>query len=385
MAKIIINQGKPNERTVPLEFETTTLGRASDNVVVLPELYVSRQHLIIEKRPTGYFAHNLSSTTGTFVNQQKIEEVLLKNGDLLTIGETTIYFEVETADERTIMMEQPTVVMPTMVAPAPPPLPPPPPAPDKEAALFCPRCNSPIRTSDVFCGSCGASLKALPPTGAPRPPAAPPRESYSDPRIKASVAPPAAAAPPPAAAPASPAPPAPLRVPPVAPRLAMPMMARPAPGAANYLNYPKAGFGVRLVAYLIDSLILGAIAVALIMIPMLIFGLGAGLGRRGGTALGIVGVLVMIVAWVLVIGISILYPLWFWAKKGYTPGKKVMGLRVITQTGECPLGWGPAFLRLLGYWINGMIACLGFLFILFDAEKRGLHDMIAKTYVVSIK
>lgn len=166
---------------------------------------------------------------------------------------------------------------------------------------------------------------------------------------------------------------------------------RPATGTGNYLNFPKAGFGVRFIAYLIDSIILTVIGFILVGLPMIIFmipAMGAGMSQRGEAAagaLGVLGFLVMMVGMVVYMVVAILYLLWYWAKKGYTPGKKMMGLRVITQNGECPIGWGPSFLRLIGYFVNGMIMNLGFLFILFDGEKRGLHDMIAKTYVVKIK
>ncbi|HKI85113.1 MAG TPA: RDD family protein, partial [Thermoanaerobaculia bacterium] len=37
--------------------------------------------------------------------------------------------------------------------------------------------------------------------------------------------------------------------------------------------------------------------------------------------------------------------------------------------------------RLVGYFVSGLIFGLGFLMIAFEASKRGLHDMIAGTYV----
>jgi uncharacterized RDD family membrane protein YckC len=43
---------------------------------------------------------------------------------------------------------------------------------------------------------------------------------------------------------------------------------------------------------------------------------------------------------------------------------------------------GKAVLRLIGYFISGIVIWVGFLWILFDANKQGRHDKIAGTYVV---
>ena len=71
-----------------------------------------------------------------------------------------------------------------------------------------------------------------------------------------------------------------------------------------------------------------------------------------------------------------------WSRYGTTLGKKIFGLYVIDdQTGRAP-SMGKAFLRLVGYIVNGFTFYIGFLMIAFTADKRGLHDMIAKTHVV---
>ena len=83
--------------------------------------------------------------------------------------------------------------------------------------------------------------------------------------------------------------------------------------------------------------------------------------------------------------VSIGYPVWFWAKRGATPGKKMLGLRIVREDGEEPIGFGTAFLRLVGYMVSGMILYIGFLMIAFNPEKKGLHDTIAKTRVLKVR
>ena len=82
---------------------------------------------------------------------------------------------------------------------------------------------------------------------------------------------------------------------------------------------------------------------------------------------------------------SLGYILWFWANRGATPGKKMLGLRIVREDGEEPLGWGTAFMRLVGYMVSGFILYIGFLMIAFNPEKQGLHDKIAKTRVLKVR
>ena len=59
--------------------------------------------------------------------------------------------------------------------------------------------------------------------------------------------------------------------------------------------------------------------------------------------------------------------------------------RIVREDGEEPLGWGTAFMRLVGYMVSGFILYIGFLMIAFNPEKKGLHDMIAKTRVLKVR
>ena len=46
---------------------------------------------------------------------------------------------------------------------------------------------------------------------------------------------------------------------------------------------------------------------------------------------------------------------------------------------------GTAFMRLVGYMVSGFILYIGFFMIAFNPEKKGLHDMIAKTRVLKVR
>ena len=81
----------------------------------------------------------------------------------------------------------------------------------------------------------------------------------------------------------------------------------------------------------------------------------------------------------VVVGVA--YHAGFIAVSGGTPGKLMLGLRVLQADGE-PATLGTGVLRYFGYWVNGLTFGIGFLMVAFSSEKRGLHDNIANTLVV---
>lgn len=118
-----------------------------------------------------------------------------------------------------------------------------------------------------------------------------------------------------------------------------------------------AGFGVRFVAALIDTVILFTVG----------FVMGLVLGKTAQSISWIVGVI---------------YYLYFWVNQnGATPGKKAMGIRVVRVDGQL-LTYGTAFLRYIGYIVSGITLGIGYLWIIWDPKKQGFHDKIANTYVV---
>lgn len=92
----IINCGLSNElkkgSVIPISRELT-IGRKEDNMVILPESYVSGHHARIYYRNTNYIIEDLNSTNGTLLNGEKLEDKsYLRVGDEIEIG--TIVFKV---------------------------------------------------------------------------------------------------------------------------------------------------------------------------------------------------------------------------------------------------------------------------------------------------
>lgn len=122
---------------------------------------------------------------------------------------------------------------------------------------------------------------------------------------------------------------------------------------------PKVGFWMRLVAYIIDAIVLGIVT-----------------GILGAVLDQTIAGLISIVVWIAyLIGTSNAF-------NGATLGKKILGMRVVTVDGGVPDIKTLLMRYLLGYLVSGIIFYIGFIMIGFDANKQGLHDKIARTYVV---
>jgi uncharacterized RDD family membrane protein YckC len=85
----------------------------------------------------------------------------------------------------------------------------------------------------------------------------------------------------------------------------------------------------------------------------------------------------------LATAITISYSVAFLAWRGQTLGKMVMNIKVLRGNGS-RISAGYALLRYLGYFICCLMAGVGFLWIVFDPRKQGIHDKIADTVVVKL-
>lgn len=144
------------------------------------------------------------------------------------------------------------------------------------------------------------------------------------------------------------------------------------------VNNQYASGGRRLLAFILDRMIIGFI-VSLIMRPFWHFPFNwlddfwmDGLELTAG-----------IVSYKIVKEVVFLayYSLMEASKYQGTLGKIILGIRVTDLNGNA-VAVSKALLRNLGKYISGFIFGIGFLMIVFDNRKQGLHDKIADTLVV---
>jgi len=93
MAKLVIlNQGMTG-RAHELKTERTTVGRVEDNVFQIPDPSVSSHHCEIEVRGADVLIKDLNSTNGSYINDARITESLLKPGQTLRLGQVELKLE----------------------------------------------------------------------------------------------------------------------------------------------------------------------------------------------------------------------------------------------------------------------------------------------------
>lgn len=69
------------------------------------------------------------------------------------------------------------------------------------------------------------------------------------------------------------------------------------------------------------------------------------------------------------------------SERGATVGKRAMNIRVVSEDGKA-IGFGTATGRFFGNLLNLFTLCVGYLLMLFNARNQCLHDMITSTVVI---
>jgi ABC-type multidrug transport system ATPase subunit len=90
---------------IAIEKSLITIGRSSENDLVLNNIKVSRKHARLEKTGNEWFIEDLKSSNGTFLNGKKIERAKLSAKDVITIGGIPLNLERLFAGEKEIAAE----------------------------------------------------------------------------------------------------------------------------------------------------------------------------------------------------------------------------------------------------------------------------------------
>jgi uncharacterized RDD family membrane protein YckC len=131
--------------------------------------------------------------------------------------------------------------------------------------------------------------------------------------------------------------------------------------SGNGPSGPRASFGRRLVAFIIDSVIIGI-------------------------AYGIVYALVgQAVAGLVTLVVAIAYFVYFeGGPTGQTLGKRALGIRVYDFRQGGPIGYGRGFIRYIGKVLSSIPCYLGYFWMLWDREKQAWDDKLANSVVVPV-
>jgi uncharacterized RDD family membrane protein YckC len=126
-----------------------------------------------------------------------------------------------------------------------------------------------------------------------------------------------------------------------------------------------AGLGARLLAQVLDLFWLLPLSVLLTLVADFVN--GGEMSAGGELMANVIGALVVLL---------------FWAERQGTPGKLVLGLRIVdAETGGTPR-IGRLVLRYVGYLVSALPLGLGYLWALWDPRRQGWHDKMAGTLVI---
>ncbi len=83
------------DRYVLLDRSVINIGRRRDNTIVLDDRRVSRHHCQLRYRFGEFVLYDLASRGGTFVNDARISECVLRSGDVLSLAGVKLVYVVD--------------------------------------------------------------------------------------------------------------------------------------------------------------------------------------------------------------------------------------------------------------------------------------------------
>ena len=107
MADLVTFDDGKNGVRFSLMKDSTRVGRAADNDIVVEDELVSKFHVVIDRaRLEGgadlyrYTLRDLGSTNGTYINGESVQQATLWNGDMIRMGMRFFKFEDSGQDEQ---------------------------------------------------------------------------------------------------------------------------------------------------------------------------------------------------------------------------------------------------------------------------------------------
>jgi uncharacterized RDD family membrane protein YckC len=145
--------------------------------------------------------------------------------------------------------------------------------------------------------------------------------------------------------------------------------------AAPVASPPYEGLVTRTFAFAIDAAIIDLVAIVVVAIVALVLSVF--------TIAGEVKKVLAVTGGALFIVWSVAYFVTFWSTTGQTPGNRLLRIRVCRARDGGVLRPRTALLRFAALIVAAIPLFAGLLLILTDGRRRGLHDILAGSVVVS--
>lgn len=147
-----------------------------------------------------------------------------------------------------------------------------------------------------------------------------------------------------------------------------------APPPTGAVSGPPATFGQRAIALIIDTIV----SFALVLPGIVLVVIGLAIGGGFGGFLGLIGVLLVIAGFFVGLYVTIIAQ----GTTGQSPGKRMQGIQLQKGDTKQPVGVGLAIGRWLLAGLLSNFCYIGYLWMLFDPEKKTLYDKILSAEVV---
>jgi len=120
MPKLIVSLDGSFIKELPLTKDRSSLGRRPHNDFVFDNLSISGEHAVFVRLGTGfgteYRVEDVNSTNGVYVNGERVQQKVLKNGDTLDLGQFRMRFlhdpEEGSFDKTQVFRAPPVVAKP---------------------------------------------------------------------------------------------------------------------------------------------------------------------------------------------------------------------------------------------------------------------------------
>lgn len=151
-------------------------------------------------------------------------------------------------------------------------------------------------------------------------------------------------------------------------------------------TFRPAGFWIRLLADILDSIILnvGAWGIELLCLGILYWVQRLWTGVAPPSVWEVMSPLaIQILNVVLYLMLAAPYYVTLQVRTGTTWGKKPLGIRVISNDGG-PMSMNQGWIRFFGYGLSYALFGAGFLMVITQKDKRGLHELISGTRSIRV-
>lgn len=144
----------------------------------------------------------------------------------------------------------------------------------------------------------------------------------------------------------------------------------------NDINISYGGFWKRVIAYLIDGLII-AVPITMIFGTVIPDVMVAENVQATPFSVSVPQLIMILASWIYFAGLES-------SEWQATVGKKVLGMKVTDAAGQ-RINFIKATVRYVSKILSSFILMIGFIMVAFTAKKQGLHDFIAGTTVINLR